>query len=188
MKSGKWFYFLYLSIIFFTGCQTATQDPVVALQAFSNALKNKDFEKARQLCTPESNTTIDLLKNGLSADSTQPIWLPVLADDFDFKPAHIQGETATINMISRSKKEDFEIELKKINNEWKVNFEIGSLFKLMLKKLNKKGAEKAVSLDQTMNELKQINLRQVEHELDNSKQKFDSVKKQFIKKKNKSGN
>jgi len=189
MKNGKWIYFLYLSVFFFTGCTSNSHDPVITLKAFSEALKNKDFQKAKQLATPESANTIVLLKNGLNTENAQPIWLPVLADDFDYKETEISGDRATVVMVSKSKKEDFEVELKKINEEWRVNFEISSLFKIMLKKLNKKGAEKALTLDQTMNELKQIDLQQVENELDNSKQKIDSVRKEFKKnkKKNKSG-
>ena len=53
----------------------------------------------------------------------------------------------------------------------------------MLKKLNRRGKEKAITLDQTLTELNQIDIKRVETELDVSKQKLDSVKNNFKKKK-----
>lgn len=183
MNRGLRFLLFFFPFLLLFGCQSTDQHPQKTLTAFSEALKQKDFEKARQLSTPESSNTIDMLKNGINSAEDAAVWLPLLANDFELKETKINGDKAAVIMYSKIRKEDFEIELIKINENWKVNFEISSLFKLMLKKLNRKGKEKAITLDQTLTELNQIDIKRVETELDVSKQKLDSVKNNFKKKK-----
>lgn len=168
-----------LLILLGIGCQQSGNDPTKTLNAFSQALKNNDIATARKLATPESDKTITLIEQGMKSQTQNPIWLPILAEEYTSDQVRIQDDVATVTLHHAEKKEDFEVELKKIGDEWKVDFELNTLFRLMLKKLNKKGAEKAISLDQTLTELQHINLKQVEKDLDNSKQKVDSVKKSF---------
>jgi hypothetical protein len=179
-------FFVLLNISFITleSCkQQEKDDPLSTVKAFSEALRNKDFNKARQLSTPGSLSTINMIEKGMQVDTSNSIWLPVLTEDFVYKEVAESNDEATIKMISKSTYEDFDVELLKQEKEWKVNFEINSLFRIMLRKLNKKGAAKARDLDFKLNELQQIDINSVENELDQSKLRLDSVKKHFRKQK-----
>ncbi len=172
----SFFSFFLVFAILLSSCQQDNNDPRLTLMRFSEALKKKDFKTARTMATAGSASTLSIIEKGLNTDSSNAIWLPVLTDDFEYKPATINGNEATVKMINKNNQEDFDIELVKQEEEWKVNFEISSLFRIMLHKLNKKGAAKARDLDETLNDLQQIDMNSVKNELDQSKHKLDSVK------------
>jgi hypothetical protein len=52
---------LSISIVIISSCKTTTSDPSTVAIAFSKALNNSDYTKAKEYCTPESATFIDMI-------------------------------------------------------------------------------------------------------------------------------
>lgn len=124
MKISKITFLIGLFCLLLTGCSNNSPEGVA--KEFCEAVYSGNFKKAKSLCTPQSAAGIDF---GLSVmrdeDLKERISSKVEANVID---CHIddKGETAqvTVEVKVNDDKRKEEIDLKKIDGEWKVAFKI----------------------------------------------------------------
>lgn len=113
-----------------------SSDPKSVVKEFFSRLANKDFDGAAKLATKDSKTTLDMMKKAVEAgekmgaeakDEKDP------TEEFkkvEFGETMIDGETATVMVTNTEKKEDQQIQLKKEDGAWKVDFSMSALQKM----------------------------------------------------------
>ncbi len=126
-RLNKWLGILIISLVFFTGCASKSNDPKTVLTNFLEAMQQKDFKKAEKLSTAESKEYfIQVEKLNALTNS------PYLQDSSYFNKNKITiGEATTENQVAhipvQVKIKDSTITpvyiLKQESGEWKVAFD-----------------------------------------------------------------
>ena len=118
-----------------TACNNASSsNPKAVVKDFFDKMAKKDIEGASKLATKESKTTLDMMKKGMDAAQKEaPAEKDEMAEEFgklEFGDAKVTGETATVPVTHKEKKEQMEISLKKEDGDWKVDFSMATLMKM----------------------------------------------------------
>lgn len=85
--------------------------PETVAKNFLEQLSKKDYDKAKEFCTAESATNLDMLKNNPPKEELK----------FEVKDAKVEGDAATVNYTENG--EAKELKLVKVGEEWKVKYE-----------------------------------------------------------------
>ncbi|MBL0358552.1 MAG: DUF4878 domain-containing protein [Chitinophagaceae bacterium] len=167
------------SAILFTGCGGSGGDPKAALSAFFDAMEKKDIEAARKLATADSKSMIDMMEMGLkmAKDNKE-------SDKFDkskmeFGEAKIEGDKATVPVKDKKSGESTNFTLKKEEGKWKVAFDKASIMQMATDKMQEKGGMD--SLNNAMDELKNINIDSVKEGINKGMEALDSASKMLDK-------
>jgi hypothetical protein len=127
-----------------TACNSGGGDPKTAAKNFFEALKTMNIDEAAKYATKESKIFLDLMKTGVNRS---PKNIDLLKAEFgkhkvEYSEAAINGDQATITVTVDGKdKTDFR--LKKEEGQWKVAFDLSTLMKTGMEKMEEKGASEA---------------------------------------------
>ena len=116
---------LGLSVAFFLfsifACNTGPK-PEEVVAAFIDAMNKQDFETARKHCTEETLKLVDFL-SGIAEMAKQEGSSFADADPVSNVKCTVNGATAKCSFCCDGEGKDTEVDLVKVNNEWKVNIE-----------------------------------------------------------------
>ncbi|MFV0604695.1 MAG: DUF4878 domain-containing protein [Niabella sp.] len=131
----------------FTSCSSGSGDPKTVLKAFFEKLAKKDIDGAAKLATADSKTTLDMVKKGMDMAENMKNTLPDSAkndpakdfEDVEIGEAVIDGNTATVKISSKSKKDKPAVDftLRKEDGKWKVDFSMATLMQMGQQQINK---------------------------------------------------
>lgn len=154
-------------------------DPKKTLIAFFEALGNKDMDAARKLATADSKSMIDLMDAGMkmAKDNKEAKEM----DKFDktkmeFGDAVIEGNKATVPVKEKGSGELTNFTLKKEGGSWKVAFDKSSMMQMGMDKMKEKNMGGIDSLNNAMDELKNINKDSLKDLMNNGMKSLDSLK------------
>lgn len=133
--------------ILFASCSTNSDDPKAVLKSFFDRLAKKDLDGAAKLATAESKSTLDMVKKGMDMAEKMKDSLPQQDpakefQDVEFGEAKINGNTATVMVTHKTKKDQppADFTLLKEDGKWKVDFSMASLMKMGQQQINKGAA------------------------------------------------
>ena len=165
------FLFIITSCLIFTGCLTTdnTGNPTQVLQEFADAIVKKDMLRAKQLSTPESQSVLNMMSVAGITTGVR------ITDKFDknkveFGTAIIKGDNATVPITDRASRQTIQFPLRKINGQWRVSVDAGSMMGMAKNKVN---TTTGSWRDSAKNVLKRINTEGIKKKINNM---LDSIK------------
>lgn len=109
---------------FIFSCSGDANTPEKVAETFLNAVNNKNFEKAKELSTPESHQMIDLISNfAKNVEETEAVEKVI-----KIGTCNIEGEAATCDYCCDSEGKETTIKLKLIEGQWKADLSKEALF------------------------------------------------------------
>ncbi len=109
---------------FVFSCGGGANTPEKVADSFLNAVNNKDFEKAKELSTPESHQMIDLISSfAKNVEETEEVEKVI-----KIGKCTVEGETATCDYCCDSEGKETSIKLKMIDGNWKADLSKEALF------------------------------------------------------------
>jgi hypothetical protein len=142
-------------LVLAVGCKgkdTVANDPKAVLAAFFEKMSKKDMEGAAKLATKGSQGTMEMMKKAMTMAEDMKDKMGGLKDSAkekdpseDFKKmkigeAKIDGDNATVSVTNTDKDDKVvEFPLKKEDGAWKVDFSMGTLMKMGMDQVGKKG-------------------------------------------------
>jgi len=117
--------------------------------------KIKNFDEAKKYATKDSQGMLDLL-NSLGKDSKEP---PEENGAFEINNEKIEGENATVDVVSGAQNMPVTFSLKKEDDGWKVAFDKNSLMRTGINAAEKSGNDindNADSLKRAMDSLPRV--------------------------------
>jgi len=108
-------------VIFLFACNSRPK-PEAVVENFLNAMNKQDFETARKFCTEETFKLVDFLTS-LADMAKQEGAAFADAEPVSNVKCTIDGDKAKCTFCCDGDGKDSEIDLVKVNNEWKVNIE-----------------------------------------------------------------
>ena len=176
-----------LVAFFISGCSTTPNDPKAVLKSFFEKLAKKDLDGAAKLATADSKSTLDMVKKGMDMAEKMKDSLPENDplkefQDVEFGDAKINGNTATVTVSQKNKKEQppADFTLVKEDGKWKVDFSMGTLMKMGQQQVNK-GADVSAPDTSGMN-LKTEDLEAARKSLDSMMKNIDPKQLEEIQK------
>lgn len=161
--------------IFFVGCGGSVGDPKATLTAFFDALSKKDIEGARKLATADSKQMLDMMEMGMKMDKGNTESEKYDKSRMEIGEAKIDGDKATVAVKDKKEGESVNFTLKKESGAWKVAFDKSSIMQMATDKMAEKGMN-SDSLQQAMDQIKNINIDSVKEALDKGKEALDKGK------------
>lgn len=165
------FLFIITSCLIFTGCLTTDNNgnPTQVLQEFADAIVKKDMLRAKQLSTPESQSVLNMMSVAGITTGVR------ITDKFDknkveFGTAIINGDNATVPITDRASRQTIQFPLRKINGQWRVSVDAGSMMGMAKNKVN---TTTGSWRDSAKNVLKRINTEGIKKKINNM---LDSIK------------
>lgn len=129
--------------VFIAGCAANSDDPKAVLKTFFERISKKDIDGAAQLATADSKSTLDMVKKGIDMADKMKDSLPQNDpmkefQDAEFGEAKINGNTATVTVTNKSKKDQppADFTLVKQDGKWKVDFSMATLMKMGQQQIN----------------------------------------------------
>jgi hypothetical protein len=107
--------------IFAFACNSGPK-PETAAESFINAMNKQDFETARKFCTEETFKLIDFLTS-LADMAKQEGAAFADAEPVSNVKCTVDGDKAKCSFCCDGDGKETEVDLVKVNNEWKVNIE-----------------------------------------------------------------
>ena len=163
------------STFFITSCNSGG-DPKTVLLSFFDALGKKDIEGARKFATADSKSMLDMMEMGMkmAKDSKE-------SDKYDkakmeFGEAKIEGDKATVPVKEKASGETTNFTLKKEGGSWKVAFDKSSMMQMGMDKMKEKGGGGLDSLNQGINQMKNINMDSLNQTMEKGLKALDSAK------------
>ena len=158
-------------LLIFSGCTMMNTDagPTEVMESFADAIVKKDIIKAKQLCTPESQSVLNILTvAGLSSGVK-------FTDKFnkekvEFGAAVIEGDNASVPVKDRASGQVINFPLRKIEGQWRVSVDMTSMQGMAKDKIN---TTTGGFRDSAKNVLRRINLDPLKNKINKI---LDSVK------------
>ena len=165
-----------IGAVFLYGCKTNADDPKAVLEQFFDALSKKDVAKARLLATEESKGMIDLMEMGLKQDTANES-MKYDKNTMKFGEVKIDGDKAVIPVTETKSGELINYALKKEGGKWKVAFDKATLMNIGMEKMKEKNINinPGDSLNNAMEELKNINMDSLKQGMEKSMKAMDSM-------------
>ena len=165
------FLFIITSCLIFIGCLTTDNNgnPTQVLQEFADAIVKKDMLRAKQLSTPESQSVLNMMSVAGITTGVR------ITDKFDkdkveFGTAIINGDNASVPITDRASRQTIQFPLRKINGQWRVSVDAGSMMGMAKNKVN---STTGSWRDSAKNVLKRINTEGIKKKINNM---LDSIK------------
>lgn len=165
---------LATTIFLMAGCSSGG-DPKATLSAFFDAMSKKDIEAARKLSTADSKSMFDLMEQGMKMSKDNTETEKYDKTKMEIGEPTIDGDKATISVKEKNADEAVNFTLKKESGTWKVAFDKASLMEMGTDKMKEKGVS-IDSLQESMKELKNINIDSLKQGIDKGIQVLDSAK------------
>ena len=168
-----------LMAVFFiiNGCNSDTKKPEVVMESFFDALKNQDFETAKELSTQKSESVLDIINLALNLQFQKIDTTLFDKTKLQFGKPKIIGDTAIIDVTMNNTKASIPFKLQKENGEWKVAFDAETLMKIGIDKMKNNRRKSDQQLDKQLESIQNMPLDSLKDEMLNSLQKLDSVQK-----------
>lgn len=168
-----------LMAVFFiiNGCNSESKKPEVVIESFFDALKNQDFETAKELSTKESESVLDMINLATNFQIQKIDSSMFDKSRLQFGIPKIEGDSAIVEVSIKNSNEFIPLKLKKEDGDWKVAFEAETLMKIGLDKIKKEGRKKGQQLDKELESIQNMPFDSLKDEMQNSLQKLDSVQK-----------
>lgn len=138
--------------ILFASCSANSDDPKTVLKSFFEHLAKKDLDGAAKLATADSKSTLDMVKKGMDMAETMKDSLPQQDpmkefQDVEFGDAKINGNTATVAVTQKAKKDQppADFTLVKEDGKWKVDFSMATLMKMGQQQINNGATPEGIS-------------------------------------------
>ena len=160
-------------VIIFSGCKSGGGDPKTVLAEFFTLLSKKDLAGARKLATADSKSMLDMMEMGMKTDTKE-------LDKFtnmEYGEAKIEGDKATVPTKEKETGETTNFILKKENGDWKVAFDKATFMGMAAEKMQDKGINLSDSVNNAMDEIKQMNKDSLSDALKEGSKALDSVAK-----------
>ncbi len=152
---------------------TSSGDPKQTLTSFFDAMQRKDMDAARKLATADSKAILDMWEQQMTVDLTESEKYD--KNKVEMGEAKIDGNNATVAVKEKTSGESVNFPLQKENGVWKVSFNMGSLMRMGVEKMQEKGINLTDSLGSAMEQLKGINLDSLQKEFKKGGKDFDSA-------------
>lgn len=158
-------------LLILSGCTMINTDagPTEVMESFADAIVKKDMIKAKQLCTPESQSILNIMTvAGLSSGIK-------FTDKFNkekvqFGTAVIEGDNARVPVTDRASGQTINFPLRKISGQWRVSIDKSSMMGMAKDKINTTADG---FRDSAKNVLRRINLDPLKNKINKM---LDSVK------------
>lgn len=117
-----WMLLLGIAATFFASC-SGGNSPEKVVEGFVNAINDRDWETAKTLSTPDSESMIDMIKGfaDMMPDTTSAFNFEIVSD----KTVQ-EGESASVTIRDENGNE-MAYKLKKLEGDWKVDFTMEAL-------------------------------------------------------------
>ncbi len=152
---------------------SAAGDPRQTLTAFFEAMEKKDMPAARKLATDDSKALLDMWEKQMNANTAESGKYD--KSKVEVGEAKIDGVNATVAVKEKTSGESVNFPLQKVGGAWKVSFNIASLMRMGVEKMQEKGINLKDSLGSAMEKLKGINLDSLQKELKKGGVELDSA-------------
>ena len=154
---------------------TTSGDPKQTLTSFFEAMQKKDMAAARKLATADSKAILDMWEKQMNTTMSE-------SEKYDkskveIGEAKIDGNNATVAVKEKTSGESVNFPLQKEDGDWKVSFNMGSLMRMGVEKMQEKGINLSDSLGNVMEQLKGINLDSLQKEMKKGGKDWDSAMK-----------
>jgi hypothetical protein len=158
---------LAVSLLIFSGCQSSHKgDPQKVLHNFLMALSQRDFSKAKNYATEDSDGMISMMEMGMqkmgnNIDEGHTGKMTELVNNMKMSPAKIEGDKATVEVTDSKSNESTDFLLKKEKGDWKVAFDMSTLINMATKKIKEHGMD--------------LNDKEIRGKMDSAMQKFNEM-------------
>ncbi len=156
------------------GCNNqAAGDPKQTLTSFFDAMEKKDMATARKLATTDSKDFLNMWEKQMTIDLKESGKYD--KNKIEIGEAKIDGNNATVAVKEKTSGETVNFPLQKEDGAWKVSFNIGSVMRMGVEKMQEKGINLSDSLGNVMEQLKGINLDSLQKEMKKGGKDIDSA-------------
>ena len=167
-------FLLVLACVANVGCKNqATGDPKQTLTSFFEAMEKKDMAAARILATADSKDVLDMWEKQMTVDLSESGKYD--KNKVEIGEAKIDGNNATVAVKEKTSGESVNFPMQKEDGAWKVSFNMGSLMRMGVEKMQEKGINLSDSLGNVMEQLKGINLDSLQKEMKKGGKDLDSA-------------
>ena len=174
---------LLISVLAFTSCKTASNDPKAVAQAFMEAITNKDFDGAAKYATKESQSALEMIKSAMKMAESfgtkedVDIMKDTKGKKITYSDAKMDGdERATVSVMADGK-EQMPLTLKKEEGAWKVAFDKSTIMNNERSKTMDDTKPMLQEADSVISNLGTMN-DSISDALKEAKQALDSLKKE----------
>ncbi len=156
---------MFISFFFISCSKKENKTPNQVFLEFANALSKKDFTKAKQLSTAESQFVFSIIEDKLSKNNSDVI------QKFDttkvlFGNAVVKDNEAKIPITDKETKVTIDFPMKKEEGIWKVAFDMNSLKEMTIGTLENNGfLSQHINTDSLLKKIKSINIDSLEKEM-----------------------
>ncbi|UEG48696.1 DUF4878 domain-containing protein [Ferruginibacter lapsinanis] len=165
------------SALFITSCKSGSGDPKGVLISFFDALSKKDIDGARKLATTDSKSMLDMMEMGIKmAKDSKEADSKYDKTKMEFGEPKIEGDKATIEVKNKEKNESTNFILKKEDGAWKVAFDKASMMQMGMEKMKEKSGEGMDSLNNSMPNMKDVNMDSLNQAMEKGLKALDSAK------------
>ena len=152
----------------FVGCKNSKNgSPKEVLMAWFDAMSKKDMSTVKELSTPESQSMISMMEMAMKDPTSKKETDKYDKTKMEFGEPIIDGDNAKVPVKDKEKGETTNFPMKKINGQWKVAFDKGSMMQMGMDKMKDGNMNMGDSVTKAMDELKNMNMDTMKSEMNN---------------------